>query len=40
MRGRDAKMLVIDYDVGKANLAYSTAEIFTWYISDSDMMSQ
>jgi hypothetical protein len=29
MRGRDAKMLVVDYAVGEANLAYSTAEIFT-----------
>jgi hypothetical protein len=30
IRGRDSKMLVIDYDVGGNNLAYSTAEIFTW----------
>jgi hypothetical protein len=29
LRGRDAKMLVVDYAVGDANLAYSTAEIFT-----------
>jgi beta-galactosidase GanA len=30
LRGRDSKILVIDYDVGGINLAYSTAEIFTW----------
>jgi hypothetical protein len=29
LRGRDAKMLVVDYAIGEANLAYSTAEIFT-----------
>lgn len=30
LQGRDSKMLVVDYDIGKYTLAYSTAEIFTW----------
>jgi Glycosyl hydrolases family 35/Beta-galactosidase, domain 2 len=30
LHGRDSKILVIDYDIGGTNLAYSTAEIFTW----------
>ena len=30
LNGRDSKFHVTDYDVGGANLLYSTAEIFTW----------
>lgn len=28
--GRDARILVTDYDVGGVNMVYSTADIFTW----------
>ncbi|KAH8681794.1 beta-galactosidase, domain 2-domain-containing protein [Xylariales sp. PMI_506] len=28
--GRDAKIMVTDYDLGGINLVYSTADIFTW----------
>jgi hypothetical protein len=31
LRPRDSKIHVVDYDVGGINVAYSTAEIFTWY---------
>lgn len=30
LNGRDSKFHVTDYNVGGANLLYSTAEIFTW----------
>ena len=30
LNGRDSKIHVTDYDIGKASLLYSTAEIFTW----------
>lgn len=31
LNGRDAKVHVADYDIGGTNVAYSTAEIFTWH---------
>lgn len=31
LNGRDAKVHVADYDIGGTNIAYSTAEIFTWH---------
>ncbi|CAA9958345.1 Beta-galactosidase [Pyrenophora teres f. maculata] len=31
LNGRDSKVHVSDYDIGGANLIYSTAEIFTWH---------
>ncbi|EMD61501.1 hypothetical protein GGP41_004108 [Bipolaris sorokiniana] len=34
LNGRDAKVHVTDYDVGGTNIAYSTAEIFTWHKYD------
>lgn len=30
LNGRDSKFAVTDYDVGGANLLYSSAEVFTW----------
>lgn len=30
LNGRDSKIAVTDYDVGGANLLYSSAEVFTW----------
>lgn len=35
IHGRDSKVFVTDYDVGGANLLYSTAEVFTWKIYGS-----
>jgi Beta-galactosidase, domain 2 len=32
LHARDSKMLVLNYDVGGIKLAYSTAEVFTWYV--------
>ncbi|CAK7215511.1 hypothetical protein SBRCBS47491_002506 [Sporothrix bragantina] len=32
--GRDAKVMVTDYDIGGLNLIYSTADIFTWAKSE------
>ncbi|KAJ4296789.1 hypothetical protein N0V90_006837 [Kalmusia sp. IMI 367209] len=34
LNGRDSKIHVSDYDIGGANLVYSTAEIFTWHKYD------
>ncbi|KNG51415.1 glycoside hydrolase family 35 protein [Stemphylium lycopersici] len=31
LNGRDAKVHVSDYNIGGTNIAYSTAEIFTWH---------
>jgi beta-galactosidase len=28
--GRDAKIHIVEYDVGNIKLVYSTAEVFTW----------
>jgi hypothetical protein len=33
LHGRDSKVMVTDYKVGDFNLLYSSAEVFTWYIT-------
>lgn len=38
LHGRDSKIHVTDYSVGKFNLLYSSAEIFTWQRSSLDMI--
>jgi hypothetical protein len=38
LNGRDSKVHVTDYDVGGANMVYSTAEIFTWAKSASGVV--
>ncbi|KAI9660230.1 MAG: hypothetical protein M1831_003537 [Alyxoria varia] len=35
LHGRDSKIHVTDYEVGNFNILYSTAEIFTWKVSNS-----
>ncbi|KAJ0419172.1 putative beta-galactosidase [Aspergillus carlsbadensis] len=38
LHGRDSKIHVVDYNVGGINLIYSTAEIFTWKMSESKVI--
>ena len=33
LNGRDSKIHVTDYDIGGINILYSSAEIFTWFVT-------